>query len=124
LNEYPPGFVQNSTGITWNGFDISVQTPALGNFVESPTVLFSWSDNTNTFPNANLSDNDVFLSGGSLAGAGNEITPSGYFVTNAPGTFVIRETPTTAPEPASSALSALGILALGFVRRKSSKQTP
>ena len=113
------GFVQNNTGQVWTGFDLSVLAGSLGTFINPPSPN-NWGDFSETLPITNYapSNLDVFMSGGTVAGSGSEVEPTGDFTMPSAGTFTVRETPIAAPEPSSLALAGLGAFGTGLIRRR------
>jgi hypothetical protein len=111
INEAPLfGGVSNHTGQTWLGFDLSLQIGAVGVFNND------WATSNNTFATIVQTPTEILFSGGNVP---NNTTFGAFGTFNAvsAGTFVIRETPLTVPEPSSVALFALGIMGGVLFRR-------
>jgi hypothetical protein len=112
LNEAPGlGFVLNQTGQNWIGLNFASLGGTAGGTFET-----GWEDFSNHLPIVSDFPDDVFLSGGTV-NDGVTISPTGNFTTTGPGTFIVRETPVTAPEPSRALLLAFGV-ALCFLRRR------
>ena len=116
VNEAPSlGRIENLTGQGWSAFELVNLTPGLGSFDNS------WSYYTSPFTSLVNTATLVEASGGAGVPSGSGMSMFGNYVTSGPGTFVLRETPISVPEPSSVILAAvgcIGLIGLGWRRRQ------
>jgi len=116
VNEAPGlGGISNFTGQAWAGFQIINLTPEFG------SLALDWSYYTSPFNSITNSTTLVVASGG-IVPSGTGMAMFGGYITNGPGTFILREIPLAVPEPSTITLLGTAGLMLGAcaLRRKRS----
>lgn len=113
VNEAPGfGYVHNTTGQAWAGFQLTILPGS------TTTFTSDWFDAASDLTTVAQTPATIVFSGGTVPDSGF-FEPNGHFSALSSGTVVIRETPLAeVPEPTTSAAMLFGSLILFSVCRK------